>query len=96
MKRLDDTQIEELLAGLAGWTRAGREIRKTYDFSSFQEAMTFVNRVADRAERADHHPDIDIRYNEVTLSLSTHSAGGLTARDFDLAREIEALRSAPR
>lgn len=86
-----EAQIEERLAALEGWRRAGQEIRKTYHFENFRGALAFVNRVADRAERVDHHPDIDIRYNRVTLALSTHSAGGLTARDFDLAGEIEAI-----
>ena len=65
------------------------EITKLYKFPDFKEAMGFVNRVADLAEEADHHPDILIRYNKVTLTLSTHSAGGLTEKDSQLARKID-------
>ncbi|HEX6941253.1 MAG TPA: 4a-hydroxytetrahydrobiopterin dehydratase [Longimicrobiales bacterium] len=90
MALLGDAEVGRRLAALAGWRREGREIRKTYAFQSFRDAIAFVNRVADLAERADHHPDIDIRYDRVTLALSTHSAGGLTARDFELAGAIEA------
>ena len=71
-----------------GWENNGKEITRVYKFKDFKEAMAFVNRVADLAEAADHHPDIDIRYNKVTLTLSTHSAGGLTEKDFALARQI--------
>jgi 4a-hydroxytetrahydrobiopterin dehydratase len=73
-----------------GWERAGAEIRRTYRFRDFREALAFVNRVGDLAERAGHHPDIDIRYNVVTLALTTHDAGGLTAKDFELALSIDA------
>lgn len=90
MALLDDTEIRDRLDGLKGWTRDGDAIRKTYTLGSFQEAIAFVNRIAERAERADHHPDIDIRYDRVGCALSTHSAGGLTRKDFDLAREIDA------
>ncbi len=94
MALLSDDVIGRRLDALHGWARTGREIRKTYRFQRFRDAIAFVNRVADLAERADHHPDIDIRYDRVTLTLSTHSAGGLTAKDFDLAGEVEALESA--
>ena len=83
------TVIAEALRRTPGWERAGAEIRRTYRFRDFREAMGFVNRVAEEAERAGHHPDIDIRYNAVTLALTTHDAGGLTAKDFDLARAID-------
>lgn len=91
MVRLDDTAIQAGLARLERWNRHGNEIRRTIEFDSFPAAIAFVNRVADAAERADHHPDIDIRYTKVTLALSTHSAGGLTQRDFDLAARIDEL-----
>ena len=68
--------------------RQGREIRRTWAFADFRGSMAFVQRVADLAEAANHHPDIDIRYSKVTLALSTHDAGGLTARDFALAEAI--------
>ena len=71
-----------------GWENNGKEITRLYKFPDFKAAMAFVNRVADLAEAADHHPDIDVRYNKVRLTLSTHSAGGLTEKDFALARQI--------
>lgn len=70
------------------WESNGREITRTYKFKNFSEAMAFVNKVAGLSEAADHHPDINIRYNKVRLTLSTHSAGGLTEKDFSLARQI--------
>jgi 4a-hydroxytetrahydrobiopterin dehydratase len=87
---LDDQEIRERLDGIRGWTREGDAIRKTYTLQSFPEAIAFVNRIAELAERANHHPDIDIRYDRVGCTLSTHSEGGLTARDFDLAGQIDA------
>jgi 4a-hydroxytetrahydrobiopterin dehydratase len=72
-----------------GWTRTGDVIEKTYDLGGFPAAIAFVRRVAEEAEAADHHPDIDIRYAKVRLALTTHSAGGLTDKDFALARAIE-------
>ncbi|NIP80740.1 MAG: 4a-hydroxytetrahydrobiopterin dehydratase [Gemmatimonadetes bacterium] len=92
MALLDDKEIRSRLDQLRGWTREGDAIRKTYTLDSFPEAIAFVNRIAERAERADHHPDIDIRYDRVACALSTHSEGGLTAKDFDLARELDAAR----
>jgi 4a-hydroxytetrahydrobiopterin dehydratase len=88
MARLGESQIEQRLALLPGWERRGDEIRRTFAFASFAESLAFVNRVAGLAEAADHHPDIDIRYSKVTLALSTHDAGGLTAKDFELAGRI--------
>ena len=73
------------------WSLEGQEISRTFTFADFNEAMGFVNRVALAAEVADHHPDIDIRWNKVTLTLSTHSEGGLTEKDLDLAAEIDIL-----
>ena len=90
MPLLDDQQIRRNLDALRGWTREGDAIRKTYTLDSFAESIAFVNRIAELAERADHHPDIDIRYDRVGCSLSTHSEGGLTEKDFDLARQIDA------
>jgi 4a-hydroxytetrahydrobiopterin dehydratase len=91
MPLLDDAAIEEGLQALPGWERRGNEIGKTFVHADFAAAMAFVNRVADAAEQANHHPDIDIRWNKVSLALSTHSQGGLTAKDLDLARRIESL-----
>jgi 4a-hydroxytetrahydrobiopterin dehydratase len=75
---------------LPGWTLRGGALRRTFAFPSFRDAIAFVQRVAELAEAADHHPDIDIRYDRVTLTLTTHEAGGLTAADFDLAARIGA------
>ena len=86
---LDDEEIEQRLDELGDWDREGDEIHKVFEFDDFAAAMTFVNEVAKLAERYDHHPDIDIRWNKVRLALSTHSEGGLTAADFDVAGEIE-------
>ena len=92
MTLLDDAEIRTRLDALDGWTREGDVIRKTYTLESFPDAIAFVNRIAELAERADHHPDIDIRYDRVGCSLSTHSEGGLTGKDFDLARQLDAAR----
>jgi 4a-hydroxytetrahydrobiopterin dehydratase len=92
MALLDDAEIRGRLDELEGWTREGNAIRKTYTLDSFADAVAFVNRIAELAEQADHHPDIDIRYDRVGCSLSTHSKGGLTRRDFDLARALDAAR----
>lgn len=89
MNPLSDAEITQRLASLPGWERAGSQIRRTFSFDDFKGSMTFVNRVAELAEAADHHPDIDIRYSKVTLTLSTHDAGGLTGRDFDLASKVQ-------
>jgi 4a-hydroxytetrahydrobiopterin dehydratase len=90
MSRLDEAAIAAALARAPGWTRAGGEIKRTYELRDFRAALAFVNRVGELAEAAGHHPDIDIRYNRVTLVLATHDAGGLTTKDFDLARVIDA------
>ena len=74
-----------------GWKRLDASITRTFEHKDFVAAMAFVNKVAVAAEAAWHHPDIDIRWNKVTLVLSTHSEGGLTQKDFDLARQIDAL-----
>ncbi len=88
-KLLNEDQILAHLSALRGWKRAGSEIIKAFEFKDFAEAMGFVNSVALLAEKLNHHPDIDIRWNKVTLTLSTHSAGGLTELDFTLAKAIE-------
>jgi len=87
--------VAERLRALPGWTRSGDAITRTYTFADFKAAMIFVNGVAALAERAEHHPDITIRYKVVTLSLWTHSAGGITGKDLDLARTIDATFPAP-
>jgi 4a-hydroxytetrahydrobiopterin dehydratase len=90
MSRLDDAGIAHALRQTPGWERAGAGITRTYRFEDFLAALAFVNRVGEVAERAGHHPDIDIRYNVVTLALTTHDAGGLSPKDFELARAIDA------
>jgi 4a-hydroxytetrahydrobiopterin dehydratase len=91
MDLLDDETIARELTAVPGWERDGDSIVKTATLGDFKEAMGYVNQVADIAEGRNHHPDITIQWNKVTLTLSTHSAGGLTANDFDLARRINAL-----
>lgn len=91
MALLEAEQIARRLAALPGWQQVGPSIRRTFAFESFPAAIRFVDGVAELAEAADHHPDIDIRYTKVALTLSTHSAGGLTMRDMDLAGRINEL-----
>ena len=91
MALLDNAQIDEFTTSHSGWERDGDSIVRTFEFDDFVGSMGFVTRVALRAEKANHHPDIDIRWNEVTLRLSTHSEGGLTEKDTTLAAEIDAL-----
>jgi 4a-hydroxytetrahydrobiopterin dehydratase len=86
---LSDIAIQRELGSLPGWSRRGDLLARTYAFRNFVDAIAFVNRVADHAESANHHPDIDIRYSRVTLSLSTHDAGGITQNDLDLAKAID-------
>ncbi len=91
MAALPDAQIADALASLPGWTREGDEIVKTFECPTFAAAVAFVVRIGFLAERADHHPDIDIRWRKVRLALTTHDQGGLTRKDFDLASQIEAV-----
>jgi 4a-hydroxytetrahydrobiopterin dehydratase len=91
MKKLSAVQIKSALATVPGWTRAGATVSRTYPFKDFPAAVQFVNAVAKIAERAWHHPDIDIRWNKVALTLTTHDAGGLTEKDFALARKFDRL-----
>ena len=90
-ERLPDADVERTLASLAGWKRDGDAIVKTFRFRSFRDAVAFVDRLAQVADAADHHPDILIRYRRVTITYSTHSAGGLTAKDVAGAREADRL-----
>ncbi len=88
MAVLTDSEIQKALGSLPGWTRSGIAIQRIFQFSDFKAAMGFVNKVADAAEHANHHPDIDIRYNKVTLSLVSHDSGGVTNRDIRMAERI--------
>lgn len=89
--RLTDDQISGRLAALPDWSRSGDSITRTFEAPSFLEGIAFVQQIAAVAEAKDHHPDIDIRYNRVTLTLSTHDVGGLTDWDFDVAEAVDAL-----
>ena len=90
---LSDIAIQRELSRLPGWSRRGNALTKSYQFPSFLQGVAFVNRVADAAERANHHPDLDIRYTRIVCALSTHDAGGITQKDVALAMEIERLAS---
>ena len=89
MAKYPKSEVLGKLKSLDGWRLEGEEIKKKYEFSSFPDAVKFVNKVADLAERADHHPDILINYRKVTLTLSTHDEGGITQKDFSLAEQVE-------
>ena len=89
MPKLTDAELKTLLSEMEGWTSIGNAIHKQFAFPGFRGAIAFVNRVADRAESAGHHPDIEIHFNRVFISLSTHDAGGVTEKDAVLAAEID-------
>ncbi|MFQ6013174.1 MAG: 4a-hydroxytetrahydrobiopterin dehydratase [Thermoplasmata archaeon] len=91
MGLLSDEEIEARLGELEGWTREDRFIQRTFKFPRFKKAIAFINRVADLAEEADHHPDLYNVWRSVTLKFTTHDAGGLTERDFNMAAKINAL-----
>jgi 4a-hydroxytetrahydrobiopterin dehydratase len=91
MKKLSTKKIKTALARVPDWKKTGVTIARTYQFKNFPAAIKFVNAVAGLAEQAWHHPDIDIRWNQVTLTLTTHDAGGLTEKDFDLAGKFDRL-----
>ena len=93
MAKLSPAQIKAALAEVPDWKKRASTISKTFEFKDFGEAMKFVNAVAKIAERANHHPDIDIRWNNVTLALTTHDEGGLTDKDFESARKFDQLGS---
>lgn len=94
MAALSTEAIQHGLAKMQGWAYQGEELQKKYTFKSFLPGIEFVNRVAQAAESAGHHPDITINYNVVGISLSTHSEGGVTDKDFDLAGKIDKIHSA--
>ena len=91
MAALNAQQINRRLLSVRAWSKNGRSIQRQFEFKSFPDAVAFVDRVARKAEKSDHHPDIDIRYNKVTLALSTHSEGGLTKKDFAMAETCDAV-----
>jgi 4a-hydroxytetrahydrobiopterin dehydratase len=90
MTKLTDAELKAFLSTMEGWTSLANAIHKNFAFPGFRGAIAFVNRVAERAETAGHHPDLEIHYNRVFVSLSTHDAGGVTEKDVALAAEIDA------
>ncbi len=86
-------QVSSRLRTVPHWSKRGQTILRTFAFAGFLESVDFVNRIAKKAEKSRHHPDITIRYNKVTLKLTTHDAGGLTEKDFSLARQCDELFS---
>lgn len=91
MAVLTDTEIQQALTSLNGWQRHGTAIQRVFRFPDFKAAMKFVNKVAETAEQANHHPDIDIRYNTITLALVSHDSGGVTQRDVRMAETINKI-----
>lgn len=92
MQKLSDDQVGSKLETVPNWSETAGSIQRTFQFKDFLSAMAFVQKVAELAERCQHHPDILIRWNKVTLTLTTHDASGLTERDFDFANEADALQ----
>lgn len=92
MALLDDGQIEAALAGLGdGWSREGKAIVKEFELKDFVGSVDFVNRITPLAEEMNHHPDLEISWNKVKVSITNHSAGGLTEADFELAGKVDAV-----
>jgi len=91
MAKLSDNEIREKLVALPGWKYEAGALAREYEFPDFVAAMRFVNAVAEQAESAGHHPDIDVRYNKVRLALSSHDEGGLTERDMKMAETLKPL-----
>jgi 4a-hydroxytetrahydrobiopterin dehydratase len=89
--RLSDLEIQRALGSLPGWARRGEVLTKSFTFPTFAQGIEFVQRMARAADGVNHHPDIDIRYTKVVVTLSTHDAGGITANDLSLASTIESL-----
>jgi len=91
MPELSKQQVDTMLSSVPDWQIDAGELVRTFKFEDFRAAIRFVNQIADLAETAGHHPDIDIRYNRVRLTLVTHDAGGITNKDFDLASRADKL-----
>lgn len=88
---LTDSEVLAALGKLPGWKANGKAIERTFEFSDFKQAMAFVNRIAAAAEEANHHPDVSISYNKVTLALISHDSGGVTSRDVKMAGRINEI-----
>jgi 4a-hydroxytetrahydrobiopterin dehydratase len=93
MPALTTKQIRLHLKAVPNWSKRAQTILRTFKFEGFLKSMDFVNRIARKAQKANHHPDIEIRFNKVTLKLTTHDEGGITAKDFSLARQCEEVFS---
>lgn len=91
LPRLSDIEIQRELNLLEGWSRKAETLVKVFEFPTFPAGIAWVTRVAAAAEKANHHPDLDIRYTKISAQLSTHDSGGITARDFALARTMDEL-----
>lgn len=91
MALLSDTEVEEKLAGLSGWERSDDEIQKSFKRGDFVGSVRFVSSLVEPAEAMNHHPDVEVSWDTVTVKISTHSEGGLTAADFELAEQIDVL-----
>jgi 4a-hydroxytetrahydrobiopterin dehydratase len=89
MAVLSDDEIQERLGDAGGWERDGDSLRKVFELDDFKGSVDFVNRITPAAEEMNHHPDLAISWSKVTVSLSTHSQGGITESDFELARKID-------
>ncbi|PSF38948.1 4a-hydroxytetrahydrobiopterin dehydratase [Aphanothece hegewaldii CCALA 016] len=88
---LTESEIQQQLRELPGWTRKNQQLQRTFMFKNFVEAIAFVNQLVEPTEKLQHHPDLLILYNRVTITLSTHDANGLTQKDFDLAKIISKI-----
>ena len=93
MAALTAKQVSLHLKAVPDWSKRARTILRTFEFKGFLEGIDFVNRVARKAQKANHHPDIDIHFNKVTLKLTTHDEGGITEKDFSLARQCDEIFS---
>jgi 4a-hydroxytetrahydrobiopterin dehydratase len=91
MPVLTEQEVQKALATLPSWSKSGSIIKRQFEFPDFKKAIAFVNQVAEAAERANHHPDITINYNKVTMALTSHDSGGITHRDIRLAGEINRI-----
>ena len=89
MSALTTKQVSLHLKAVPNWSKRGQTILRTFKFEGFLNSIAFVNRIARKAQKINHHPDIDIRFNKVTLKLTTHDEGGITEKDFSLARQCD-------
>ena len=90
-KVMNDSEVQEHLTKLPGWKYQDKAIQKQFEFSNFLESVAFVNKVAPLAEELGHHPDLQIQYSKVTVTLTTHDSGGVTQKDLELAKKIETM-----